>query len=136
MTKKWNFLKYLDMYGQPIQFSYYGDSKFTSSCGLFVSLFVIFLITYYSICLIISVIAYNKPKMLTTPDTIKEPYNYQLISDIPGLFNVSSSYLTINKNLQNNTAQFALSVGVQDLTFNYLPFDPRYFILKIGRAHV
>jgi hypothetical protein len=127
MCKKWNLFKYLDMYGQPIQFSYYGSSKFTSSCGLIVSLIVIFLMTYFSLCLIASALSFSKPRLYSITETFMEPPKFGVIPDFPGYFD-STEFMSFDKETDYDTID--LSFGLRDLNYESIPFDPSYFSLN------
>lgn len=127
-------LKHLDMYGQPILFTYRNSTLFTSTCGVVVSLAVIFLILLYGILLILDIMAYDKPKLLELTQTnLDSDMMSYMIPDFSGYFNLDMPQLVIPKENSANTAILQISVALEDYkTFKFVPLDPKYFYLSFN----
>jgi hypothetical protein len=127
-------IKQLDMYGQPILFTYRNSILFTSTCGVVVSLIVIILILIYGILLILDIMAYDKPKLLKLTQTNgdAEMLSY-MIPDFSGYFNSNFTQLEIPTENSANTVILQVSVGLEDNnSHKFVPLDPKYFYISFN----
>ena len=89
-------MKYLDMYGQPIQFKYKNSFYYPTNCGVCISIFVIIIIIIYLILVIIDITKMNTPTVLNVPESISPSPLYNFIPDYIGFFdnvNFNPTYL-------------------------------------------
>ena len=63
-------MKYIDMYGQPIQFKYKNNSVYATTCGLIVSFIVVIIIALYIILYSIDVAKMDTPVVLNVPENL------------------------------------------------------------------
>ncbi|MCQ2819602.1 MAG: hypothetical protein MJ252_20250 [archaeon] len=72
--------KNLDMYGQPIQFTYHQKSSFATSCGICVSIFVFLIIIAYIVLYIIDVAKMDYQTVVSGPENLESPPGYTFSS--------------------------------------------------------
>jgi hypothetical protein len=134
MKEKLKFVKYLDMYGQPIQFSYKDSNYFSTICGMCTSLIAIFLIILYGCLIIKDVLTYEKPKILeqaiVTDDSDKLNH---IFTDFSGYFESNYPFLDIPRENQKENSFLQISVGFQNRkNFSFYPLDPKYFYIQFS----
>jgi hypothetical protein len=127
------FFENIDMYGQPIQFTYKNKNTFSTICGGFISIIIISFLIIYFVMLVLDIINRKYPIVVNTITSY----------DFAPLINID-----MNKNLQYNpSAPFIpddssnafnsssqISIGFYDLNNNnYINLDPSYFSLTINQ---
>jgi len=124
----------IDMYGQPIQFSYKNKNTFSTLCGGFISLIIISFLIIYFVMLILDIMSRKYPIIVTTVTSyefspsinIEMNKDLQYINNAPFIPDDSS-------NPTNSSGQ--ISIGFYDLNNNnYIHLDPSYFSLSINQV--
>ena len=126
-------IKTIDMYGQPIQFSYKNSTVFSSTYGKFSTIIVVICILIYSILLLLDSTSLKKPNIIESSQALFIPPEYFFMTDYYGLFNPNETYYNNNDSISFNTAFIQISVGLQNInTFEWLDLDPSYFYIQIN----
>ena len=89
-------MKYLDMYGQPIQFKYKNSAYFATTCGLIASIIVVIIIIVYIVLYIIDVAEMSVPIVLNVPINQYPSPRYEFIPDYNGYFDSNSDMPNLN----------------------------------------
>ena len=118
----------VDLYGQPIQFSYKNQSNFTSGCGGITSIFIIVFLFIYLLYLLLEIINKQNPLILQSGTSSNAAEKLQLIMD---------PYLQWNRTdkIKENFTDSEKAVGQIAIGFydtkneNYIDIDPTYFYM-------
>ena len=85
-------MKYLDMYGQPIQFKYKNSPVYATTCGLITSFFVVAIIIIYIVLYAIDVSKMDLPTVLNVPVNLNPSPKYEFFADWERYFNENADY--------------------------------------------
>jgi len=119
-------LKFFDMYGQSVNFSYMGKSTFSTTCGGLVSIIIIGLLLYYSITLILLMVFHNEPFSFTTLLYLNPAPEINVKMDRQSFFK-NFSVPEANFNDPKNSFM-QISIGLMDeRLIKFIPIDTRYF---------
>jgi hypothetical protein len=117
-----NFLKFFDIYSQPIEFTYQKNRNFSSFLGGFCSFIIIIILGFYMFFLltgvnserpILSRIPYST---LIAPDIHFQPYN----TDYDSLNHSNSVVFSISFGIRNNTSLVRIDPSLINLQFYYV----------------
>ena len=124
-------MKYIDMYGQPIQFKYKNSSVYATTCGLIVSFIVVALIFLYILLYSIDVAKMDTPVVLNIPENLNPPPKYTFYPDASIIFNEVAEKPDLMSN-STNEGYLQLMFGFRDRkTNNWITLDKTNLIAEV-----
>lgn len=124
-------MKYIDMYGQPIQFKYKNSSVYATTCGLIVSFIVVTLIFLYILLYSIDVAKMDTPVVLNIPENLNPPPKYTFYPDASIIFNEVAEKPDLMSN-STNEGYLQLMFGFRDRkTNNWITLDKTNLIAEV-----
>lgn len=110
-------MKYLDMYGQPIQFKYKNSPVYATTCGLITSFFVVAIIIIYIVLYAIDVSKMDLPTVLNVPVNLNPSPKYEFFADWERYFNENADYPDLLED-EANKGYLQLMIGLKQKSKN------------------